>query len=66
MGDLLHISIQETLTGIRQRAGRSIEGLAAYLQVPVERVQLFEQHINGDQWLLDIYGLLARQEQSHE
>lgn len=53
--------MQATLQGIRQRAGYSQEGLAAYLEVPLIRLQAFEScTTEGDQALVNRYGELAR------
>ena len=62
--DTVHVSMQDTLRGIRERAGRSQEGLAAYLEVDLPRLQRFEAatlsgHEPGDQELVDVYGRLV-------
>lgn len=61
----IHVPMSETLAGIRSRAGRSQEGLSAYLQMSLVRVQKFEAatltaEVPGDQELLDHYGRMTQ------
>lgn len=65
MIDPLHVSMSETLQGIRFRAGYSKPWqLALTLEIEPERVERFERaglsaDQPGDQRLVDVYGELA-------
>ena len=59
MNDSHHCSMQDTLTGIRKRAGWAPEDLAEYLEVPLPRLLAFEACTLSDQYLLEQYGKMA-------
>ena len=62
MTDRTHYSMQDTLAGIRKRAGWAPEDLAAYLEVPLPRLLAFEActlEFGADQYLVDQYGKMA-------
>ena len=60
--DPTHYPIQDTLRGIRRRAGYTVHSLALHLKVTDIRIEEFEAQHAIDQEILDAYGKLARQQ----
>ena len=59
MNDPTHYPMQDTLVGIRKRAGWAPEDLAVYLEVPLLRLLAFEACTLSNQALLEQYGKIA-------